>query len=108
VKTARYLPVIRLLHTSTSETYQTVQFLQITEAHSLKSQSPYVASKFDIDCEHKSLSIIQAIGRFLCRVLKAAIENSVKILKQSYNYFRTKKAITILYHKQSIPGLPLS
>ena len=43
----------RMLHTSTSEVYGTPDTLPITEAHALKGQSPYSASKIGADklCE---------------------------------------------------------
>jgi NAD dependent epimerase/dehydratase len=41
--------VRRLVHTSTSETYGTAQFIPITESHPLVGQSPYSASKIGAD-----------------------------------------------------------
>ena len=41
--------VERLVHTSTSETYGTAQYVPIDEAHPLQGQSPYSASKIGAD-----------------------------------------------------------
>ena len=41
--------VERMLHTSTSETYGTAQYVPINEAHPLVGQSPYAASKISAD-----------------------------------------------------------
>ena len=41
--------VDRFIHTSTSETYGTAQYTPIDEAHPLKGQSPYAASKIGAD-----------------------------------------------------------
>ncbi|MEY2398529.1 MAG: hypothetical protein QOJ00_1703 [Actinomycetota bacterium] len=41
--------VSRLVHTSTSETYGTAQFVPITEEHPMQPQSPYSASKIGGD-----------------------------------------------------------
>jgi len=41
--------VERFVHTSTSETYGTAQYTPIDEAHPLKGQSPYAASKIGAD-----------------------------------------------------------
>lgn len=41
--------VRRLVHTSTSETYGTARYVPIDEAHPLKGQSPYSASKIAAD-----------------------------------------------------------
>lgn len=49
VQAARDLGVQRVVHTSTSETYGTAQFVPITEAHPLVGQSPYAASKIGAD-----------------------------------------------------------
>lgn len=49
VQTARDLGVKRVVHTSTSETYGTAQFVPITEDHPLVGQSPYAASKIGAD-----------------------------------------------------------
>mgnify|MGYP001310211433 CR=1 FL=1 len=45
VQAARDLGVQRVIHTSTSETYGSAQFVPITEDHPLVGQSPYAASK---------------------------------------------------------------
>ena len=49
VQAARDLDVERVVHTSTSETYGTAQFVPITENHPLVGQSPYAASKIGAD-----------------------------------------------------------
>ncbi len=46
---ARDLEISRVIHTSTSETYGTAQFVPITEDHPLIGQSPYAASKIGAD-----------------------------------------------------------
>ncbi len=49
VQAARELNIERLIHTSTSETYGSAQFVPITEEHPLVGQSPYAASKIGAD-----------------------------------------------------------
>jgi len=49
VQAARDLGVHRVVHTSTSETYGSAQFVPITENHPLVGQSPYAASKIGAD-----------------------------------------------------------
>ena len=49
VQAARDLGVNQVVHTSTSETYGTAQFVPITETHPLVGQSPYAASKIGAD-----------------------------------------------------------
>jgi dTDP-glucose 4,6-dehydratase len=49
VQAARELGVGKVIHTSTSEVYGTAQFVPITEAHPLRGQSPYSASKISAD-----------------------------------------------------------
>ena len=49
VQAARELGVSRVVHTSTSETYGSAQFVPITEDHPLVGQSPYAASKIGAD-----------------------------------------------------------
>jgi NAD dependent epimerase/dehydratase len=49
LEAARRHGVERFLHTSTSETYGTAQYTPIDEAHPLKGQSPYAASKIGAD-----------------------------------------------------------
>ena len=49
VQAARELGVTRVVHTSTSETYGSAQFVPITEKHPLVGQSPYAASKIGAD-----------------------------------------------------------
>jgi NAD dependent epimerase/dehydratase len=46
---ARELAVQRVVHTSTSEVYGTAQYVPIDEAHPLRGQSPYSASKIGGD-----------------------------------------------------------
>jgi len=46
---ARDLNISRIIHTSTSETYGSAQFIPITELHPLVAQSPYAASKIGAD-----------------------------------------------------------
>ncbi len=49
VQAARELGVKRVIHTSTSETYGSAQFVPIKETHPLVGQSPYAASKIGAD-----------------------------------------------------------
>ncbi|HEX4475859.1 MAG TPA: SDR family NAD(P)-dependent oxidoreductase [Polyangiaceae bacterium] len=49
LEAARNNGVARVVQTSTSEVYGTAQFVPITEAHPLKGQSPYSASKIGAD-----------------------------------------------------------
>jgi NAD dependent epimerase/dehydratase len=49
VQAARDLNVRKVVHTSTSETYGSAQFVPITEDHPLVGQSPYAASKIAAD-----------------------------------------------------------
>ena len=49
LQAARDLDIRKLVHTSTSETYGTAQFVPITEDHPLIGQSPYSASKIGAD-----------------------------------------------------------
>jgi NAD dependent epimerase/dehydratase len=49
VQAARDLGVSRIIHTSTSETYGSAQFVPITEDHPQVGQSPYAASKIGAD-----------------------------------------------------------
>ena len=49
VQAARDLCVSRVVHTSTSETYGSAQFVPITEDHPQVGQSPYAASKIAAD-----------------------------------------------------------
>jgi len=49
VQAARDLGVSRVVHTSTSETYGTAQYVPITEYHPQVGQSPYAASKIGAD-----------------------------------------------------------
>ncbi len=49
VQAARDLGIGRVVHTSTSETYGTAQFVPITEDHPQFGQSPYAASKIGAD-----------------------------------------------------------
>lgn len=45
----RHYGVTRLVHTSTSETYGTAQYVPIDEQHPMQGQSPYSASKIGAD-----------------------------------------------------------
>ncbi len=49
LQAAKELEVDRVIHTSTSETYGSAQFVPITEDHPLVGQSPYSASKIGAD-----------------------------------------------------------
>lgn len=49
LQSARDAKVKRLIHTSTSETYGTAQYVPIDEKHPLQGQSPYSASKIGAD-----------------------------------------------------------
>ena len=49
VQAARDLNIDQVIHTSTSETYGTAQFVPINESHPLVGQSPYAASKIGAD-----------------------------------------------------------
>ncbi len=49
LQAARDLQLTRVIHTSTSETYGTAQFVPITEDHPQVGQSPYAASKIAAD-----------------------------------------------------------
>ena len=49
LQAAKMLGVKKIIHTSTSEVYGTAEFVPITEAHPLKGQSPYSASKIAAD-----------------------------------------------------------
>lgn len=49
LQAVRDLEVRRLVHTSTSEVYGTAQYVPIDEAHPLRGQSPYAASKIGAD-----------------------------------------------------------
>ena len=49
LQAAQELGVERLVHTSTSEVYGTARYVPIDEAHPLRGQSPYAASKIGAD-----------------------------------------------------------
>ena len=49
LQAARAHSVTHFVHTSTSETYGTAQFVPITEQHPLSAQSPYAATKIAAD-----------------------------------------------------------
>ena len=49
LQVARELEVPRIIHTSTSETYGSAQYVPINESHPLVGQSPYSASKIAAD-----------------------------------------------------------
>ena len=57
---ARELEVSKVVHTSTSETYGTAQFVPITEKHPLVGQSPYAATK--IGADQMALSFWRSFG----------------------------------------------
>lgn len=60
VQAARDLGISKVMHTSTSETYGTAQFVPITEEHPLVGQSPYAASK--IGADQMALSYYRSFG----------------------------------------------
>ncbi len=60
LQAARDLGIKRVIHTSTSETYGTAQFVPITEEHPLMAQSPYAASK--IGADQLALSFWRSFG----------------------------------------------
>ena len=49
LESGKELGISRIIHTSTSETYGSAQFVPITEDHPLVAQSPYAASKIGAD-----------------------------------------------------------
>ncbi|MGB2753636.1 MAG: GDP-mannose 4,6-dehydratase [Phycisphaerae bacterium] len=49
LQACRDLGVEKIVHTSTSETYGTAQYVPIDEAHPLQGQSPYAATKIGAD-----------------------------------------------------------
>jgi len=49
VQAAKELRVLKVIHTSTSETYGTAQYVPIDEDHRLQGQSPYSATKIGAD-----------------------------------------------------------
>ena len=49
LESAKDLNIERVIHTSTSETYGTAQYIPIDEKHPLNAQSPYAASKIGAD-----------------------------------------------------------
>ena len=61
LKLSRDYDIPRIIHTSTSETYGSAQFVPITESHPISAQSPYAASKIGADqmalSFHKSFSM---------------------------------------------------
>lgn len=60
IQSARELNLERVVHTSTSETYGSAQFVPINEGHPLVAQSPYAASK--IGADHMVLSYFKSFG----------------------------------------------
>ena len=60
VHSARELGISRVIHTSTSETYGSAQYVPINEDHPLVAQSPYAASK--IGADHIALSYHKSFG----------------------------------------------
>jgi NAD dependent epimerase/dehydratase len=67
LQAAKELEVKKIVHTSTSETYGTAQFVPISEKHPINPQSPYAASKAGADylalSFHKSFGLPVAIAR---------------------------------------------
>ena len=49
VEAAKELEIKKIIHTSTSETYGSAQYVPINESHPLIAQSPYAASKIGAD-----------------------------------------------------------
>ena len=64
LQAARALNVRKLIHTSTSETYGTANFVPITEDHPLVGQSPYAATK--IGADQLALSYWRSFNLPLC------------------------------------------
>ena len=60
LQAAKELDLKKIIHTSTSETYGTAQFVPITEDHPLVGQSPYAASK--IGADQLALSFWRSFG----------------------------------------------
>ena len=60
IQSARDLDISRVVHTSTSETYGSAQFVPITESHPLVAQSPYAATK--IAADQMALSYSKSFG----------------------------------------------
>ena len=60
LQAARELEVEKIVHTSTSETYGTAQFVPITEKHPVNPQSPYAATKAGAD--YLSLTFHRSFG----------------------------------------------
>ena len=54
IQAAKELNIEKVIHTSTSETYGTAQYVPINESHPLVGQSPYAATK--IGADHLALS----------------------------------------------------
>lgn len=67
LQACRDFSVPRLIHTSTSETYGTAQYVPIDEKHPLQGQSPYSASKIGADMMaesyHRSFGLPVSIVR---------------------------------------------
>ena len=60
VQAAKELEINKIIHTSTSETYGSAQYVPINEEHPLIAQSPYAASK--IGADHIALSYHKSFG----------------------------------------------
>jgi NAD dependent epimerase/dehydratase len=60
VQAATDLGVSRVVHTSTSEVYETAQYVPIDEAHPLNPQSPYAATK--VGADQIALSYARSFG----------------------------------------------
>jgi len=64
LQASRELNVEKIIHTSTSETYGTANFVPITEDHPLIAQSPYAATK--IGADQLALSYLKSFDLPLC------------------------------------------
>ncbi|MDD5131504.1 MAG: NAD-dependent 4,6-dehydratase LegB [bacterium] len=60
LQAAKELNIKKIVHTSTSETYGTAQFVPISEKHPINPQSPYAASKAGAD--YLALSFYKSFG----------------------------------------------
>lgn len=60
LQAARDIGVRRVVHTSTSETYGTAQYVPIDESHPLNAQSPYAATK--VAADQLALSFCRSFG----------------------------------------------
>jgi len=67
LEAARQHGAERFVHTSTSETYGTAQYTPIDEAHPLRGQSPYAASKIGADMLAESYHLSFAVPVVILR-----------------------------------------